>query len=143
MTNAVIFDVDGTLCDVQGIRHYVREERNFDLFHRASLFCPPIPEVVALTHSLDPRVKRIVVTARQNRYEDVTKMWLQKHNVRYDRLYMRAWDDTRKDYTVKREILAQIRSDGFVPVFAVDDNPQVIRLWKQEGIPVMEIPGFD
>ncbi len=47
---AVIVDVDGTLCDVSGIRHYVAADprnRNFDLFHRASALCPAIPGTLA------------------------------------------------------------------------------------------------
>lgn len=46
---AVLVDVDGTLCDVSGIRHYVQsvpKTRNFDKFHRASALCPAIPNTV-------------------------------------------------------------------------------------------------
>lgn len=46
---AVLVDVDGTLCDVSGIRHYVQsfpKNRNFDKFHRASALCPAIPSAV-------------------------------------------------------------------------------------------------
>ncbi|WP_092501608.1 hypothetical protein [Agrococcus jejuensis] len=40
---AVLFDVDGTLCDVRSIRHHVdgTGRRNFDAFHAESIDCPP------------------------------------------------------------------------------------------------------
>lgn len=140
---AVIIDVDGTLADVRGIRHYVAgPERNFHLFHGASLFCPPNRDVVALTHAFRDDVARLVVTARENRWDYVTTCWLQKYGVRYDRLFMRAWGDYRPDFDVKRDILAAIRADGFDPVYAIDDNPAVIDLWKQEGIPTLVVPGW-
>lgn len=141
--DVVIFDMDGTLCDVRDIRHYVRgESRNFDKFHRASLFCPPNRQAILEARSVAPS-DRIIVTARDARYERVTRDWLVKHGIGFARLYMRPWGDGRKDSVVKREILAQIREDGYNPILAVDDNPAVIEVWRSEGIPTITIPGFE
>ena len=47
MSDAVIADLDGTLCDVSGILHHLEgEERNFAAFHAASADCPPAEAVV-------------------------------------------------------------------------------------------------
>jgi len=73
---AVIFDMDGTLADVSGIRHYL------------------IPK------------------------------------------------DHRKDYLVKSDILRQIRA-RFEPIHAWDDNPAIIRLWNEQGIPCTVVPGWE
>lgn len=141
-THAVIFDMDGTLCDVRGIRHYVTgERRNFDAFHRSSLFCPPNAWVVNFARGL-PRESVVIVTARDARYERVTRDWLAKHEVGFAALYMRPWGDQRPDYVTKAEILERIRADGYRPVVAVDDNPSVIALWKENGISTITVPGF-
>lgn len=137
--------MDGTLCNVSDIRHYVSNgNRNFDKFHRASLFCPPNEQVVALHRmALDARYRVLIVTARERTYEQVTADWLQKHGLFYNALYMRDFKDYRKDYTVKSEILEQIYIDGYNPVLAVDDNPNVIQLWNERNIPSIIIPGWE
>lgn len=138
-------DMDGTLCDVSDIRHYVRgESRNFDKFHRASLFCPPNTGVLfaCLSWKVLAKTPVLIVTARDARYEQVTRDWLFKYGVIYDALYMRPWGDQRPDYVVKSEILAQIRADGYNPVLAYDDNPSVIQLWEENNIKTVTVPGW-
>lgn len=141
--DAVIFDMDGTLVDVNPVRHYVRGAvRNFDKFHRSSLFCGPNDSALSMALCLPRDIAVVIVTARDARYERVTRDWLAKHGVRYDALYMRPWGDQRRDSVVKREILTQIRGDGYRPRLAVDDNPAVIEVWESEGIDTITIPGF-
>lgn len=63
---ASLVDMDGTLCDVQGIRHYVECDRpDFRSFHEASRFCPTRPEVEAeVRRAAAEGLAVIVVTAR-------------------------------------------------------------------------------
>lgn len=142
--NAILVDMDGTLCDVRAVRHYVRgDNRNFDRFHRASLFCPPNPDVVqAVIDGYNDGYRILIVTARDARYEQVTRDWLTKYAVSYDALYMRPWGDQRADYVVKSDILARIRADGYNPILAYDDNPRIISLWQEHGIKTVTVPGW-
>jgi cytosine/adenosine deaminase-related metal-dependent hydrolase len=55
---------------------------------------------------------------------------------------MRGDDDHRKDYLVKKDILDRIQKHWTV-VHAVDDNPAVIQLWEENGIPTTIIEGWD
>jgi FMN phosphatase YigB (HAD superfamily) len=147
MSEAVIFDMDGTLADVSGMRHYLTDDprrKNFDLFHKsACLFAPVNQRVVSQARFHAARGRAIlIVTARKRMWGDYTKMWLDKHSIPYERIYMRANDDYRRDYEVKRDILARIRSQGFDVVHAYDDNPNVIKLWTEEGIPTTVVPGW-
>lgn len=145
---ALIVDVDGTLVDVSGARHYVvgrtREQgKDFHHFHLAALFCPPVERTVRMVQvAHEAGWTILVVTARKRMWERVTRDWLAKHEVKYDRLYMRENADQRKDVEVKRDILARIREE-FDVGFAIDDNPNVIALWESEGIPVERVPGWD
>lgn len=141
---ARIFDVDGTLCDVSTIRHHVTgDNRNFDAFHLASIDCPPHPHVVkAAQESEAEGIAPLIVTARQTRYRNVTAFWLAMHHIPSEALYMRRTGDMRPDYDVKRDILASIR-DRYEIVEAWDDNPSIIRLWQEEGIPYVLVPGWE
>lgn len=144
--SAIIVDVDGTLADVSGIRHYVlrpRNEKDFDAFHKAALFAP-INEMVAtfIRQANDAGVAVFIVTARKSMWERLTRTWLAKHGVVYDALCMRGNKDQRKDVEVKRDILAVIRQTH-TPVMAVDDNPSIIELWESEDIPTVTIEGWE
>lgn len=142
---AIIFDADGTLCDVRGIRHYVRSKyKNFDMFHRSSLWSPANQEVVDMAvASHEAGLAVLVVTARNEAYREVTQKWLDDLDtpINYENIYMRPDGDSRKDIIVKREILASIQEDYDV-VHAVDDNVFVNFMWGEEGIQTTKVPGF-
>lgn len=141
---AVIFDMDGTLADVSAIRHYVAQApKDFDKFHAESVNCPPHEWVAESARNLSRAGYDIlVVTARKHRWRHQTAWWLGMHNIPSDALFMRADGDQRKDVEVKRDILASIREVWDV-VYAYDDNPAIIALWRSEGIPVTVVPGWE
>lgn len=142
LPEASIFDMDGTLADVSGIRHLLNGAGRFDAFHRASIDCPAHQWVVdaAIAERAAGRAV-LIVTARNARYRNVTAMWLALHAVPSDAMWMRGYRDQRPDFDVKAGILAKIRQ-RYRPAAAWDDNPAVIRLWEQEGIPVTIVPGW-
>ncbi|MFG3259776.1 hypothetical protein [Streptomyces sp. NPDC048172] len=143
MREAVIFDMDGTLCDVRGIRHLLDGPGGFHAFHRASVDCPPHQHVVeAAREAHAAGLAVLVVTARTVRFRPHTAMWLALHRVPSDAMWMRADRDGRPDYEVKRDILARIR-ERYHPVHAWDDNPNVLALWAREGIPATVVAGWD
>lgn len=142
--DAVIFDVDGTLCNVTAVRHHVLSRpRNFHAFHADSIDCPPHQEVVEATHLAHAAgYEVIVVTARENRWSFHTALWLHENNVYYDRLLMRSANDFRPDRTIKAEILNALLLSGYRIVEAWDDNPSIISLWEDNNIPVHLVPGW-
>ncbi|RZU28293.1 hypothetical protein EV284_6459 [Streptomyces sp. BK022] len=140
---AVIFDVDGTLCDVSDIRHLTKGPGGFTAFHAASINCPPHQDVVdAARQARAEGLAVLIMTGRDRRWERLTSMWLAMHDVPSDGLWMRGRGDYRPDYVIKRELLRSARN-RYQVVRAWDDNPNVIRLWEQEGIPVTVVPGWE
>lgn len=141
---AVIFDMDGTLVNVSSIRHFVKSTpRDFVEFHSQSINCPPHDDVVDAAHkAVEDGHEVIVVTARGEMWRSLTSVWLALHNVPSDALLMRSGKDNRSDVEVKRDILAMIRQTRDV-VHAFDDNPNVIALWVENGIPTTVVPGWD
>ncbi len=142
LPEAVLFDMDGTLVDVSGIRPLLAGPGRFDAFHRASIDCPPHQWVVDAANSERAAGRAVlVVTARQAKYRNVTAWWLAIHGVPSEGMWMRATNDSRPDHVVKAEILAKIRQ-RYVVVGAWDDRPEVVALWESEGIPVTVVPGW-
>lgn len=145
--DAVICDVDGTLCDVSGVRHYVLadpQRRDYGAFHSASALCPPIPATIEWVEDQRAQGRKvIVVTARSTKWWYLTRVWMRKWGIRADAFYMRADGDQRKDRAVKTDILAEIRAAGYRVVAAIDDNPSIVELWESEGIETTVVPGWD
>lgn len=148
---AVIVDVDGTLVDVSSIRHHVLaalnpdgtySTKNFDAFHQDSVNCPAIDETVEQVRAWHANgYKILIVTARGRKYYPQTAWWLAEHAIPHDALEMRDTWDQRADYVVKREIYDKL-SRKYDIIHAVDDNPNVIKLWRELGIPVTVVPGW-
>lgn len=161
---AVGFDLDGTLCDTRPINHYVedaplldkegnpvlnskgeprRKPKNFDMFHRASFFCEPNPEVVAILRDAQAHEMAVIgTTAREEPYREVTEVWLNKHGLELDNLFMRKKGDMRPDYIVKAEMLRDEIRPHYDLVHQVDDNPQAVEAFVRGGVRVTTVPGW-
>lgn len=141
--DAAIFDVDGTLVDVSSVLHHVMQRpKRFDRFHGESIDCPP--NLLAIEHYHRARemgLDILVVTARKRDWLFHTLLWLQENGVEHTEIFMRDNRDDRKDYRVKADMLREIQRRWNVQ-FAVDDNPAVIELWRENGIPTITIPGW-
>jgi hypothetical protein len=142
--SAYIFDVDGTLANVDPYLHYVRgSDRDYNAFHEASIGALPNVEVVEmLNNAVSDCHAILVVTSRKEKYRGLTSMWMALNNVRSHALFMRSDEDNRPDYEVKKDILDKINKHWTV-LHAVDDNPNVIRLWEENGISTTKIGTWD
>lgn len=137
--SVIIFDVDGTLADVEK-RVKLASQRGFDW----DVFLDPIKmksldkpntdvvDLAKLFHLVGAKI--IVVSARNERHREVTTEQLLGWGVPFERLYLRKDNDFRKDSVVKEEILSLIRKDGYNPILAVDDRQQVVDTWDRLGI---------
>lgn len=140
---AWIVDVDGTLVDTSDIVHMVlAKPKKYDQFHYASVFSPPHSWVVNEVREHFRRGDRVIIlTARKIRWMDITCNWLEAQKVPYHEIHMRKDDDNRPDRVIKEEILFELQ-ERYEIVGAYDDNPNVIALWTEHGIPVTVVPGW-
>lgn len=133
---AVLFDLDGTLCDTRAIEYLVeRPERDYHAFHAASADCPPRAELAAAARTArDKGQSVLIVTSREFIWRDLTLDWLVAHGIEHDGLYMRYASDYRPAAVIKAELLAQLREDGFEPVEAWENADDILQLWRDAGI---------
>lgn len=137
----VIFDIDGTLANVDHRRHFVEgPKKDFEAFYDAMGDDTAYEDIIELTYLLRNSNRSIFIcTGRPFDYFDITSQWLATNGVSYDALYMRPTDKKYdSDYSVKRSMLNQIQK-LFNVVMAIDDRDQVVRMWRENGIRCLQV----
>lgn len=133
--NAIICDLDGTMCNLDHRLHYVKQEKkdwknflsNIDK-DGLNQWCRTI------TNSL--RMNNIIVfcSGRDDNYREKTTKWLSENKCHYDWLFMRPRDDYRQDFIVKEIILEFELLTRFNILFTIDDRKQVVDMWRKHGL---------
>jgi len=116
----VVFDIDGTLANIEHRLDYVRSKpKNWKAFDAGIPNDAVNPYVAEAFHSLKAAGNEIIFASGRNE---------------------RSRDDFRGDDIVKREILDEIIADyGRKPDMVFDDRPRVVRMWREEGIFVFNV----
>jgi len=139
----VVFDIDGTLANIEHRLDYVRSKpknwKAFDAGIPNDKVNEPVAEVfdamVMGGHTV------ILASGRNERSRIATQDWLRKNGFSmYQKLYMRKAEDFRSDDIVKQEILDEIIADyGKKPDMVFDDRPRVVKMWRDNGIFVFDV----
>lgn len=147
MTNeCFLFDIDGTIADISHRQHFLDERpKNWDAFHAATSDDVPLRHMRivlrALVNHLGPR-HVLYVTGRVEKTRAATVEWLRWYNFPQLRLLMRPDGDYRDDTILKREMLDQLRAEGFVPLMVFEDRSRVVNMWREVGVPCAQVaPG--
>lgn len=143
-TPCYIFDIDGTLSDPTHRLHYIQGDvKDWDAFFSAVGDDPVHEHVADVLYALEHTDNHIViVSGRSDQCREETVAWFDINGIPYYALYMRRAGDHRPDYQVKRDLLVQLRRDGYEPVMVFDDRKKVVDMWRAEGIPCAQVaPG--
>lgn len=150
MSNIIIFDLDGTLCDVEHRRHHVtKHPKNWNAFFAGIPNDPPNSKVVLLHDILYNEVNYadiIYCTGRAEEYRDVTVKWMKSNldsgygNYQYfnSKLLMRPDNDSRPDQIVKEEMWRKLEAEGHRILFMVDDRNSVVNHARSLGYTVFQ-----
>lgn len=127
--NAIICDIDGTLANNVGRHSFDLSRVCEDELHQ---------HTYNLIYALDATnsISIFLFSGREDVCLQDTVQWLSNYEVPYDQLVMRKKGDNRKDSIVKREMYEEHVKDKYNVLFVVDDRPQVIRMWKEQGLAV-------
>lgn len=137
----ILFDIDGTVANLSHRLHFIQNGMNdWDSFNAGIPGDKPIMEAVWLQNQL--RVHSgfpiIFASGRSENERKDTQKQLQHFGCYYEKLYMRPAGDKRADYIIKREILDQIREDGYEPYIVIDDRQSVVDMWRDNGLFVLQ-----
>jgi phosphoglycolate phosphatase-like HAD superfamily hydrolase len=142
MTDIIIMDLDGVLCDNSHRAHLVppadRQHRNeaWRPFVEQCINDAPIDAGVALYESLIKAHRVVIVTSRQDLFANESRSWL-KNNINtwgYPDVIFRSATDHSTPTDYKRDVLKTLRGRGYNILFAVDDDPAIIDMYNAEGV---------
>lgn len=152
--SVVVCDLDGTLCDIEHRRHFVRDgNKDWNSFFAGTMddtLRKEVHDMLVKFHKIDGK-KIIFVSARPEKCRFDTEAWLfmngyslsyrldpEDNEMRYEALLMRPDSDTRDDTIIKQEILDKyLRKESIHKV--IDDRPKVVRMWESNGLDVINV----
>ncbi len=137
----ILFDIDGTLASIDHRRIFLDETPpNWKQFNAQMGEDIPNQNVVNLYRTLwdSNRYEIIIVTGRNEKFRPVTETWLTWNEISFERLLMRADNDSRADHIIKEEILDTLLNEGKDIAFTVDDRQQVVDMWRRRGITCLQ-----
>jgi len=139
-TKLFIFDLDGTLADINHRLHYVRQSPvHWGKFQEACVNDKPIYWVIDLFNICRKHGEVIILSGRNDIVREKTVEWLSKEDIRYDYLLMRKDKDYRPDQVIKLEMLDDfLRDKGYEVQFIVDDRQRVVDMWRENGYHVLQ-----
>jgi predicted kinase len=135
---AIVCDLDGTLALFDHHR---------GPFDASNAHMDKVNEPVSMILNLidnqgygSPCIDVILLSGREDKYRIPTELFLKNNKIPYDALHMRATDDNRKDYIIKRELFDKHIRGQFNVLFWLDDRNQVVDMVRHElGIPCFQV----
>lgn len=141
MKQLVLFDIDGTLANIEHRRHLVQGDKpDWGKFFKLMGDDAPNRPVVGLYNALKAsgHYDLVIVSARPDDNRMITEQWLVWNGIEFDRLIMRPKGDFRPDTDIKKEILDQLLAEGGEIAFVVDDRDCVVDMWRENGITCLQ-----
>lgn len=137
MDNTVVFDLDGTIANVNHRRHFVSgKSKDFDKFYEACVYDLPNGWAVRLINSLiDTGHHVVIVSARPTTLSQRTTSWLSANGVSQKAELFLLRDEEHKstqDAELKRLWLNAYGKHKIL--FVVDDRQRVVDMWRSEGM---------
>jgi predicted kinase len=124
LPKAIICDLDGTLALMNGRSPFDASRCDEDLLNE------PVGNVLKNYFALGYQI--LLVSGREDRFEEPTMRFLEKYEIPYHQLWMRKSKDSRKDSIIKKEIFFEHINDQFYVEFVLDDRNQVVDTWRKD-----------
>jgi len=136
----IIFDLDGTLANIEHRRHLVSNGSNrWDEFYAECVNDDVNMPVVNLCKTLyDGEYKIFILSGRSNAVRKETELWLAKNYIKYHKLYMRPEKDYTPDQELKLRWLREVEKMGLIhSVF--DDRDKVVKMWREQELTCFQV----
>jgi hypothetical protein len=144
MNKIIVFDLDGTICNVNHRRHWVTSKpKNWPAWNAGIKNDTPHDDIVWILkdyHDADHLI--ILCSGRSDDLRAASEDWLNENGIPFHQLYMRSEGDNRPDSIVKVELLDRIREEWGDPYLWFDDRNSVVDAIRTAGVRVLQVaPG--
>jgi len=140
----VLLDLDGVIADAEHRQRFLhQEEPDWEGFYAGVASDGVLDAGRALAASIAQDLPVLVLTGRIDEVAAVTQRWLEDNGIRWDMLICRPAhedDDFRHAVDYKRDEISQLRTYGYEPRLAVDDNRKIVAMYEETGIPSLYVP---
>jgi phosphoglycolate phosphatase-like HAD superfamily hydrolase len=139
----VIWDIDGTLADVEHRVGFVRNHpKNWAAFEAGIPHDGVLSQTAFLYRQMvqNPNITILLLTGRNESSRAITEKWLTENDLNgYDRLFMKS-KSHMKDTDQKEAVLdAVIAEFGHAPCAVFEDRARVVSMWKRRGVFVFNV----
>lgn len=133
--NAIIVDIDGTLCLRVNDRPWFGKGAAEGMLHDERIM-----GTCSIVQNMYNKCKIIVLTGREESPEVVkaTQGWLLMNNIKYDQLYFRPQGNYDTAAKCKKEIYDTHIKGKYNVLFALEDNNKCVEMWRNEGLTCLQ-----
>ena len=142
----VIFDVDGTIADVEHRRHFVSQKpADWKSFRNSTVFDTPVQWVCDIAKRFIAQGDNVAFFSARNESErEITEKqiaeWIGDN---HQGLFLRPDGDFRKDDEFKSELADKFEELGGKIDLVFDDRNQVVEMWRKRGTTVVQVAEGD
>lgn len=131
MIKAIIVDIDGTLAKMNGRSPFSWDKVGSDTVNE------PVKKLVNM-YARNGVV--ILFSGRDSVCRDLTIQWLDKHDIKFDGLFMRPKGNNEKDSIIKRRLYDEHIAGKYNIEFVLDDRDQVVEMWRKDlGLTCLQV----
>lgn len=142
MADLIIFDLDGTLADIEHRQHLARgPDKNWDQFF-AGIHADTPRRILfdLMTHLQTAGYEVQIWSGRPEKTRTMSEDWLRKHGCALKIARMRPDGDFQPDDKLKESWLHSLKVK---PVMVYDDRDRVVAMWRKNGILCAQVADGD
>ncbi|MBO9595391.1 MAG: AAA family ATPase [Niabella sp.] len=130
LPRAVICDLDGTLALMDDRDPFDASDCEKDRLNKA------VADTLAFYQQNGHHI--LLVSGREDKYQQQTLRFLEMHAIHFDALWMRPSGNYIKDSLLKKELFKQQIEGRYYISLVLDDRDQVVDMWRKE----LQLPCF-
>lgn len=142
----VIFDVDGTIADVEHRRHFVSQKpADWKSFRNSTVFDTPVQWVCDIAKRFIAQGDNVAFFSARNESErSLTEKQISEWiGEGHQGLFLRPDGDFRRDDEFKSDLADKFEEVGGKIDIVFDDRNQVVEMWRQRGTTVVQVADGD
>ena len=145
MKKVVIFDVDGTIADVEHRRHFVNGNNDWDSFRKETVNDTPVQWVCDIAKRHISQGDEVAFFSARNESErDITEKQISEWiGDGHKGVFLRPDGDYRCDAEFKSELADRFEEIGGQIDLVYDDRNKVVDMWRQRGTTVVQVADGD